>query len=44
MLTYPCYIDLQIRHLEIIGAGLSFVPEIFLHFFFFEALGFFSKV
>ena len=34
---------LQLRHLEIIGAGLSFVPEIFLHFFF-EALGFFSKV
>ena len=33
MLMYPCCIVLQIRHLEIIGAGLSFVPEIFLQFF-----------
>ena len=43
MLMYPCCIVLQIRHLEIIGAGLSFVPEIFFYSFF-EALGFFSKV
>ena len=43
MLTYPCCIVLQIRHLEIIGAGLSVVPEIFFNIFS-EALGFFSKV
>jgi len=42
MLTYPCHIVLQIRHLEILGAGLSFVPEIFLNFFL-EALGFFQR-
>ena len=41
MLMYPCHIALQVRHLEILGAGLSFVPGIFL---FFGSLRFFSKV
>lgn len=43
MLTYPCHIVLQIRHLEILGAGLSFCSRDFLKPFF-GSLSFFSKV